>query len=205
LDSLGDNQVFEKEQAGFTAINLNKLNFTKKAADNILKGVYQFVYMSSEIFLNNKMWENVYFSSTFQNRLGLVVVDEAHMIYIWGLVESGTGKHLASMYGRHEDQGIFRPSYENLGGQLLTRNNQPILLLSATCRPVAVNAIKKSLRLEDSHVDILRGELTRPEIRIVQVPMEGSMVSCHDLIKVFPSSKDVPDSKFVPSLVYSGS
>jgi superfamily II DNA helicase RecQ len=120
LDSLGNNQIFEKQQAGFTEINLNKLNFNKKAADNISNGVYQFVYMSPEIFLNNKMWEDVYFSSAFENCLGLVVVDEAHMIYIWGLVESGPGKHLASMYSQHQDQGIFQPSYGNLGGQLLT-------------------------------------------------------------------------------------
>ena len=59
LDSLGDNQVYEKEQAGFTAINLNKLSFNKKAAEDISKGVYQFVYMSPKIFLNNKMWEEV--------------------------------------------------------------------------------------------------------------------------------------------------
>jgi hypothetical protein len=36
-----------------------------------------------------------------------VVVDEAHMIYIWGLVKSGPGNHLASMYGGHKDQGFF--------------------------------------------------------------------------------------------------
>ncbi|PLW48549.1 hypothetical protein PCANC_12209 [Puccinia coronata f. sp. avenae] len=153
LDSLGNNQVFEKELAGFTAINLNKLNFNKKAADDISNGVYQFVYMSPEIFLNNKMWEDVYFSLAFQNRLGLILVDEAHMIYIWGLVKSGPGKNLAT--------------------------------------------IKISLRLQDSNIDILRGELTRPEIRIGRVPMESSMASCHDLIKVFPSSNDVPDAQVV--------
>ncbi|PLW11430.1 hypothetical protein PCANC_21279 [Puccinia coronata f. sp. avenae] len=205
LDSLGNNQVFKKELACFTAINLNKLNFNKKAADNISNSVYQFVYMNPEIFLNNKMWEDVYFSLAFQNRLGLIVVDEAHMIYIWGLVKSGPGKHLASMYGQHKDQGIFQPSYGNLGGHLFTQNKQPILLLSAYCCPVAVEAIKKILCLEESNIDILRGKLTRPEIRIVRVPMESSMALCHDLIKVFPSSNNVPDAQVVPLLVYSGS
>ncbi|KAA1128574.1 ATP-dependent DNA helicase sgs1 [Puccinia graminis f. sp. tritici] len=80
-----------------------------------------------------------------------------------------------------------------------------MLLLSATCRPVAVEAIKKSLKLEDSNVDIIRAELTRPEIRIVCIPMEGSMVSCHNLIKVFPSVNDVSNEDLVPTLVYSGS
>jgi superfamily II DNA helicase RecQ len=205
LDSLGDNQVFEKRAAGFSAINLNKLNFNKKVADDISKGVYQFVYLSPEIFLNNKLWEEVYFSSEFQNRLGLVVVDEAHMVYIWGLVQSRPGRHLATILSRLEDFGIFRPSYGHLGGHLLSRNDKPMLLLSATCRPVAVEAIKKSLKLEDSNVDIIRAELTRPKIRIVRIPMEGSMVSCHDLIKVFPSVNDVSNEDLVPTLVYSGS
>ncbi|KAA1128734.1 ATP-dependent DNA helicase sgs1 [Puccinia graminis f. sp. tritici] len=205
LDSLGDNQVLEKQQAGFSAINLTKLTFNPDTAAEIQKGVYQFVYLSPEIFLNSKLFESIYFSSEFQNRLALVVVDEAHMIYIWGLVESSTAKHLTSAHFRHEDYGIFRPSYGKLGAQLLFRNNQPILLLSATCRPVAVDAIKNSLKLNDQSVDILRGELTRPEIRMVRIPMDNSLASGLDIIKLFPSANDVADSDMVPSLVYSGS
>jgi Werner syndrome ATP-dependent helicase len=97
LDSLGDNQVYEKIQAGFTAINLTKMNFNEHIVDKILNGVYQFVYMSPETYLNNKIWEAVYLSSKFQNRLALIVVDEAHMIYIWGLVASGHGKKAAGI------------------------------------------------------------------------------------------------------------
>ncbi|KAA1067813.1 ATP-dependent DNA helicase sgs1 [Puccinia graminis f. sp. tritici] len=173
LDSLGENQVLEKQQAGFSAINLTKLSFNRKTAEEISDGVYQFVYLSPEIFLNSKLFRKVYYSSVFQNRLALIVVDEAHMIYIWGL--------------------------------LLFRNDKPLLLLSATCRPVAVEAIKKSLKLTDATVDILRGELTRPEIRILRLPMANSLASSLDAIKVFPSFKDVADHDMVPSLVYSGS
>ncbi|EFP86717.2 uncharacterized protein PGTG_13099 [Puccinia graminis f. sp. tritici CRL 75-36-700-3] len=205
LDSLGDNQVYEKEQAGFTAINLTKSNFNEETAINIENGVYNFVYMSPETFLNNKIWDAVYFSSKFQNRLALIVIDEAHMVYIWGLVASGQGKKAAAILLRYQDIGIFRPSYGNLGAHLLFRNNKPILLLSATCRPVAIEAIKRSLKLEAAAIDVLQGELTRPEIRIIRIPMEKSLASSLDLIKVFPSVRDVPNSKLVPSLVYSGS
>ncbi|KAI7951809.1 hypothetical protein MJO28_007493 [Puccinia striiformis f. sp. tritici] len=120
LDGLGNNQVLKKELAGFTAINLTKLNSNKKTAADITKGVYQFVYLSPEIYLNNKLWDKLYFSTQFQNWLGLIVVDEAHMIFIWGLVQSckGTTKTFA-VHIRHEDSGIFRPSYGNLGGHLL--------------------------------------------------------------------------------------
>ncbi|KAA1133636.1 ATP-dependent DNA helicase sgs1 [Puccinia graminis f. sp. tritici] len=205
LDSLGENQVLEKQAAGFTAINLTKLTFNPETAAKIQKGVYQFVYLSPAIFLNSKLFETVYFSSDFQNRLALVVVDEAHMVYIWGLVESSTAKHLTSAHFRHEDSGIFRPSYGKLGEQLLFRNDKPILLLPATCRPVAVEAIKKSLKLNEDNVTTLHGELTRPEIRMVRVKMEKSLASSLDAIKLFRSCKDVSDSDMVPGLVYSGS
>jgi superfamily II DNA helicase RecQ len=113
-----------------------------------------------DFYLNSKMFEKLYFSSEFQNRLALVVVDEAYMIYIWGLVKSSTAKHLTSAHFCHEDSGIFRPSYGKLGAQLLFRNNKTILLLSATCRPVAVEAMKKSLKLNDDSLTMLHGELT---------------------------------------------
>ncbi|KNF02341.1 hypothetical protein PSTG_04545 [Puccinia striiformis f. sp. tritici PST-78] len=160
LDSLGDNQVAEKKAAGFTTINLTKLKFNLQTAKEISNGDYQFVYLSPEIFLNSKLFETVYYSPKFQKRLALIVVDEAHMIWIWGLVESGAPGKSISAHFRHEDYGIFRPSYGKLGPQLLFRNDAPLLLLSATCRPVAVEAIKKSLKLTDDNVDMLHAELT---------------------------------------------
>ncbi|EFP74957.1 uncharacterized protein PGTG_01550 [Puccinia graminis f. sp. tritici CRL 75-36-700-3] len=205
LDSLGDNQVLEKEKAGFTAINLTKMNFNKKTADAILNGDYNFIYLSPEIFLNSKSFDQVYFSTTFQNRLALIVIDEAHMVYIWGLVESSTSKIVTSVHLRIEDYALFRPCYGKLGPHLLFRNDKPILLLSATCRPVAVEGIMKSLKLTDDNLDILRGELTRPEIRIIRVEMDYSLASSLDLVKVFPSANDVPDEEMVPSLIYSSS
>jgi superfamily II DNA helicase RecQ len=65
LDTLGDNQVLEKQGAGFTAINLSKKNFNPATAREIVKGVYQFVYLSPEIFLNNKLWDESYFCAEF--------------------------------------------------------------------------------------------------------------------------------------------
>ncbi|KNE87984.1 hypothetical protein PSTG_18622, partial [Puccinia striiformis f. sp. tritici PST-78] len=52
---------------------------------------------------------------------------------------------------------------------------------------------------------MLEGELTRPEIRIIRVDMDNSLASTLDLIKAFPSAKDVPDEDMVPTLIYSGS
>jgi hypothetical protein len=115
LDTLGDNQVLEKVQAGFTAINLTKLTFNEQTAKEILIGDYQFVYLSPEIFLNSKMFQDLYYSSTFQNRIALIVIDEAHMIYIWGIVESGPAQKQTSSHLRHQDSGLFDHCMGNLG------------------------------------------------------------------------------------------
>ncbi|PLW54666.1 hypothetical protein PCANC_05380 [Puccinia coronata f. sp. avenae] len=207
LDSLGNNQVSEKVAAGLTAINLTKLTFNPCEASKIRTGVYQFVYLSPEIFLNSKLWDSVYFSNEFQNRLALVVADEAHMIYQWGIVESSKAKkakHGAALV-RHEDRGIFRPSYGGLGTHLLAREAVPLLLMSATCRPVAVKAIQTSLKLDSSNMTMLKGELTRPEICIIWVTMKCSLNSLHDLLSVYPSRSQTPDNQVVPTLIYSGS
>ncbi|EFP93033.2 uncharacterized protein PGTG_18874 [Puccinia graminis f. sp. tritici CRL 75-36-700-3] len=203
LDALGDNQVLEKKRSGFSAINLTKLTFNVQEANNIVNGAYDFVYLSPEIFLNSRLWDQVYFCPNFQNRLALVVIDEAHIIYQWGLVESSSGKDKAVALGRIEDIAIFRPSYGKMGGRLLTRNNKPILLMSATCRPIAVKAIKKSLKLEDHNVRVVTGELTRPEIRIIRVPITSSMASGVELGHWFAPQSVVPDEKVVPTLIYS--
>ncbi|EFP82689.2 uncharacterized protein PGTG_08885 [Puccinia graminis f. sp. tritici CRL 75-36-700-3] len=178
LDALGDNQVAEK-QGKFSAINLTKLTFNKQVADEIQQGDYNFVYLSPEIFLNNKLWDTVYFSTEFQQRLALVVVDEAHMIYLWGLVQSN-GRRVNAVFIRLEDIGIFRPSYGKLALHLQCRNKAPILMLSATC------------------------ELSRKEIRIIRIKMNFSLRSNLDLLNVFPTKKKLSDDDLVPTLIYSG-
>jgi hypothetical protein len=54
------------------------------------------------VLLNNAIFARLFFNEDFQNRVLLVVVDEAHMIYVWGLVASGKSKKLFS-HGRHQD------------------------------------------------------------------------------------------------------
>ncbi|PLW55454.1 hypothetical protein PCANC_07017 [Puccinia coronata f. sp. avenae] len=165
-------------------------------------GKFNFVYLSPKIFLNNQMFTNVSFSPMFQNQLALVVVDEAHMIYSWGLVQSGQKK--LKILVRHQDVGVFQPSYGNLGGQLLTKSQAPMLLMLATSPPQAVQAIKDNLLLLETHINILQGKLTRPEIHIIQIPMSCLLKSANDLLKVYPIKDQTPESNIVPSLVYSG-
>jgi superfamily II DNA helicase RecQ len=70
---------------------------------------------------------------------------------------------------------------------------------------MATAAIMKSLKLTDTCLDMIHGELVRPEIRILRIPMSRSLSSSLDVIKLLPSKSDVADQDLVPMLVYSGS
>ncbi|KNE89506.1 hypothetical protein PSTG_17035 [Puccinia striiformis f. sp. tritici PST-78] len=118
---------------------------------------------SPEVLLNNSMFRRIFFDRRFQSRLILSVVDKAHMVYIWGLVASGLGKKITS-HVKLQDRGIFRPSYGDLGARLLAAHGVPILLMSATCRPIAIDKILCSLKITPDNITLIKGELTRPEI-----------------------------------------
>ncbi|OAV98576.1 hypothetical protein PTTG_11873 [Puccinia triticina 1-1 BBBD Race 1] len=203
LDSLGEDQVREKTKAGIKAISLGKMKLTKAIVEDIKRGDYAFVYLSPEVFLNNPLFTELYFSNEFQSRLVLLVLDEAHMVYVWGLVESGKAKFL-SVRDRLQDYGIFRPSYGKLGDRLMATNGVPILLLSATCRPVAIDSILGSLMLKPVDITFFRGELVRTEIRILRFYMEYPLKSCEDLLRMFSKKTEIKDKDLLPTLICSG-
>ncbi|KAH9808180.1 P-loop containing nucleoside triphosphate hydrolase protein [Melampsora americana] len=204
LDALGDNQVADKIKNKFTAINLTQLSFCHQVVVDILAGKYQFVYLSPEIFLNSPLFIKLYFNEEFQNRLVLKVVDEAHLIYSWGLVASGLARRSASWL-KVQDVGVFRPSYGNLCARLTATEYAPVLLMSATCRPKSFNAILKNLRWR-RHRDVteVRADLVQYEIRFIRLTMQHTLQSAKDLHRFFPPAVDVPDCDLPRTLIYSG-
>ncbi|KNF02634.1 hypothetical protein PSTG_04230 [Puccinia striiformis f. sp. tritici PST-78] len=169
----------------------------------VKKGHYAFVYLSPEVLLNSSLFAEMFFSPEFQNILGLIVIDKAHMIFLWGLVASRQSKNM-SVFTRHEDRAVFRIAYGNIGTRLMSTNHVPVLMLSATCRPIAVDSIIKNLMLQPWEVTMLNGELTRPEIQFIQVQMKSTLKSCDDLLRVFAPHTIVPANKTVPTIIYSG-
>ncbi|OAV96746.1 hypothetical protein PTTG_26232 [Puccinia triticina 1-1 BBBD Race 1] len=202
LDSLRDNQVLEKKNANIKAVNLTKMNFTPDIEKKVLRGDFAFIYLSPEVLLNNPTFRQIFFDRQFLSKLVLMVVDEAHMIYVWGLVASRLGKKISSHF-KLQDRGIFCPSYGDLGARLLAANRVPILLLSATCRPVAIQKILNSLKILPENVTMVHGELTRPEICLIRVPMNSSLGSCHDLKRLFATRNIIPDNQIPPTLIYA--
>ncbi|OAV96375.1 hypothetical protein PTTG_04047 [Puccinia triticina 1-1 BBBD Race 1] len=201
LDSLGDNQVQEKKNLNISAINLTNMNLNKTVEKDILKGVYSFIYLSPEVLLNNDIFSRIFYNKTFQDQVSLVVVDESHMIYVWGLVASGKYKKLFS-HGRHQDRVVFWPLYGDIAARLLGIN-VPLLLLSATCWPQAIKGILKSLKITEESISYRRAELSQPEIRIIRVPMKCLLKSCNDLLQLYGPCSWIPDNEIIPTLIYS--
>ncbi|PLW10605.1 hypothetical protein PCANC_23140 [Puccinia coronata f. sp. avenae] len=124
------------------------------------------------------------------------------MVYSWGLVDSGTAKN-SSAHKQTQDRSLFRPLYGDIGGQLNATEGVPILMLSATCRPVAIEGILKSLFITEDNIIFVRGELPRPKIRILRVVMKCSLKSNHDLLRVIEKVETV-DKDIAPTLIYAG-
>ena len=157
-----------------------------------------------EVFLNNSLFTDMFFTKKFQNILSLIVVDEAHMIFLWGLVASKPRKDMAASFTQHEDQTVFCIAYSNIGDRLVATNNVPLLLLSATCQPIAVQSITLSLMLQPLDITMLDRELTRPEITLIRIPMESTLKSCDDLLRIFAPCTKVSDKKIIPIKIYLG-
>lgn len=130
------------------------------------------------------------------------MVDEAHLIYVWGLIASGKSRYLAT-HSNCQDRGVFRPSYGNLCSQFLATDHAPVLLMSATCRPQALRAIRANLRWKVDDVVILQGELVRPEIRLIRVNLKHTLKSAQDIQQFFGLSSNVLTKDIPPTLIYS--
>ncbi|KAH9468844.1 hypothetical protein Pst134EA_009373 [Puccinia striiformis f. sp. tritici] len=201
LDSLGDNQVEEKARVHLSAVNLTKLQMIHRTAMRILKGAYAFIYLSPEVFLNSHMFQRLFLKEKFLSKVVLAVIDEAHMIYMWGLVASDRAKQLKS-HGKIQDLSSFRPGYGNIGAKLMAMNVST-LLMSATCRPQAVDKILVSLKITPDNITFVRGELSRPEITIWRIPMKHSLSSGDDLLQLFGREEFIPDGDIPPTIIYS--
>lgn len=156
---------------------------------------------SPEIFLNNARFEKLYFSKNFQSNLVLKVVDEAHLIYSWGLVMSGKMKNLRC-HKKTQDRTPFRPSYGNLVERFLATESVPTLLMSATCPPQDYQQILSSLRITEHSINTHTGELVRPEIRFIRVPIKGGGKAWNLLKTFFPHNALITNADLPPTLVY---
>ena len=113
----------------------------------ITRGEFQFVFSSPESVLK-PYWRNVFLTPTWQARLHLIAVDEAHCISEWG-----------------DD---FRKDYRQLS-ELRSILKALIMALTATTTGNVKEDIMKYLQLSEDDTDIVFRSCDRPNIYIIQL------------------------------------
>ncbi len=59
------------------------LNADSKMDEEAMKGHYEYIYGSPEVFLGNDKWRKTLKSQVFQENVKLIVIDEAHLVELW--------------------------------------------------------------------------------------------------------------------------
>ena len=68
---------------GVSAAYISGEQEDKNVKKGVVDGAYQIVFFTPEMLLLNKQWRNLLASSTYLQRLGGLVLDEAHTIKKW--------------------------------------------------------------------------------------------------------------------------
>ncbi|KNZ44382.1 hypothetical protein VP01_921g4, partial [Puccinia sorghi] len=92
-----------------------------------------------EVISLNRMFQEIYYSLEFQNRIELVF-KLRQRTRCWRDI-TGDEMEVTAQHFCHEYYRIFFSSYGKLSTQLFFCKDKLILLLCATCCPLAVNAI----------------------------------------------------------------
>ncbi|KAK4700127.1 hypothetical protein P7C70_g6124, partial [Phenoliferia sp. Uapishka_3] len=227
LDELAWDQVREKIANGFTACAITKKSWTKDLQERVLAGEFQFVYIvsqtlgleskgaelsmsnlhsntfsplkSPEKFNKDPVWAEMCANPVFQALVILIVLDEAQKIWEWGLIKN---QKKYNIYVKKNDNGAFRPEYDNLAARRMQLKCK-VLLLSGGVTPPEISAICTTVGISESKTCIVRGDLFRPNLRNCVAEMASTQKSWGDITSLF--NLRPPTSLPPPTIVYSNS
>jgi superfamily II DNA helicase RecQ len=145
LDQIGQEQAEYITRIGGKPCFLNTDTISEKVLTDVRDGKYTHVLVSPELAIGDKFHATA-IHPVFKERLGLVVVDEAHLVSQWGR--------------------DFRTCYARLGQlRCLFGSHVPWFACSATLDAEALKGLKKGVGFEDD-VSIMRTSIDRPELVI---------------------------------------
>ncbi len=173
LLSLMRNQIEAAEEWGVRAETINSTNYDdhSRIESDLLAGKIDLLLISPERLANDKFQINVW--PRVQERVGLLVVDEAHCISDWG----------------HD----FRPNYRRIMRVLEDLPaGTPVLGTTATANDRVVADVSEIL---GAKMNILRGPLTRDSLRLYVYP--ESMDSAARLTLLTHLMKSIPGSGII--------
>jgi hypothetical protein len=145
LDQIGQEQAKYITRIGGRLCFLNADTISKKILIDIQHGEYTHVLISPELAIGDK-FHNTAIHPIFKEQLGLVVVDEAHLVSQWGR--------------------DFRTEYARLGQlRSLFGGRVPWFACSATLDAKTLKEVKRGVGFSED-VTIMRTSIDRPELLI---------------------------------------
>ncbi len=150
LLALMRDQVSSAARAGLVAVSLSSANVDDWSAieDEILADRVDILFVSPERLANPRFGDRIL--SLLLDRLGALVVDEAHCISDWGF--------------------DFRPDYQRLARVMAARPDLPVLATTATANGRVTADVAAQL---GSDTVVLRGPLARESLTLCVVPGLG--------------------------------
>jgi ATP-dependent DNA helicase RecQ len=152
LLALMRDQVAAASRAGLVAVSLNSANFedweVTEAA--LLADEVDVLFVSPERLANPRFGDRIL--SVLLDRLGALVVDEAHCISDWGF--------------------DFRPDYQRLARVMAARPDLPVLATTATANTRVTEDVAAQLGHDTV---VLRGPLARASLTLSVVPGLGPL------------------------------
>ena len=152
LLALMRDQVSAAARAGLVAVSLSSANVEDWAAteEAILADEVDLLFVSPERLANPRFGDRVL--NVLLDRLGALVVDEAHCISDWGF--------------------DFRPDYQRLARVMAARPDLPVLATTATANSRVTADV--AAQLGEGTV-VLRGALARASLTLAVVPGLGAL------------------------------
>ena len=152
LLALMRDQVAAASRAGLVAVSLNSANVEDWAATEaaLLADEVDVLFVSPERLANPRFGDRIL--SVLLDRLGALVVDEAHCISDWGF--------------------DFRPDYQRLARVMAARPDLPVLATTATANSRVTQDVAAQLGQDTV---VLRGPLARASLTLAVVPGLGPL------------------------------
>ncbi|CAD6942098.1 unnamed protein product [Tilletia laevis] len=157
----------------------------KKLQRDLRDGVYQLIFASPEMLLQNPNISLLLSEPSFKNRVGGVFVDEAHVVEDWGYrVSPG-------------DKRAFRPEYAKIRTvRARIGMDVPCAAVSATLPHATLESVIQSLDLGRRNLLAIDAGTDRSNITYEVHPIRNSITQMTDLLRLFQPSyarpSDIP-------------